>query len=180
MTTAAVVLAAGGGTRWQGESHKLLAVVRGRRVIDWAVGSALAAGLDDLIVVAGAVDLGIDGAVQNQRWAEGQATSLQRGLDVARGRGHDAIVVGLGDQPGVPADAWRAVSASDLPVATAVYGDVPGHPVRLHRSVWALLPTTGDEGARVLMRERPDLVVRVACEGDPADVDTVEDLRAWS
>lgn len=175
-----MVLAAGGGTRWQGDGHKLLAVVRGHRIIDWAVGAARAAGLDDLIVVAGAVDLGLDGVVVNERWQDGQATSLQRAIAVAQARGHDAVVVGLGDQPGVTADAWRAVAESDMPIATALYGDVPGHPVRLHRSAWLLLPTAGDEGAKALMRDRPDLVGRVACEGDPADVDTVEDLRAWS
>ena len=180
MTTATVVLAAGGGTRWQGEGHKLLAVVRGKRVVDWAVAAATEAALDDLIVVTGAVDLGLDSAVHNDRWRDGQATSLQCALDAAGARGHDAVVVGLGDQPGVTADAWRAVAASDMPIATAVYGDAPGHPVRLHRSVWPMLPTSGDEGARAVMRERPDLVGRVACEGDPADVDTVEDLTAWS
>lgn len=177
-----MVLAAGAGSRFDGPEHKLLTVLRGRRLIDWAVAHAAEAGLDDLVVVSGAVELSLGpvDVVRNERWAEGQAASLQCALRVADSRGHDAVVVGLGDQPGVPAAAWRAVAQSDRAVAVAVYGGRQGHPVRLHSSVWPLLPAAGDEGARVLMRERPDLVGRVACQGDPADVDTVEDLETWS
>lgn len=184
MSTAAVILAAGGGSRWDGEGHKLLAVVRGRRVVDWAVGAAAAAGLDDLIVVSGAVDLGLAHGlvvVANPRWAEGMATSLAAGIAVADERGHDAVVIGLGDQPGVTAGCWQAVAASSHDLALAEYPDGrTGHPVRIAKAFWRHLPTTGDQGARGLMRERPEVVGRVACQGDPADVDTLEDLRAWS
>lgn len=177
MTAAAVVLAAGAGSRFHGDTHKLLAVVNGRRLVDIAVDNARV--LDDLIVVSGAVPL--DGAVHNERWREGLATSLQLAIATAGERGHDAVVVAHGDQPGIPPSAWRAVAAaSTLPIAVAAYDGRRGHPVRLAAEVWPLLPTIGDEGAGPLIRQRPDLVVQVACEGDPADIDTLEDLRQWS
>ena len=185
MTTAAVVLAAGGGSRFAGATHKLRADFRGRPLVVWAVEAALAAGLDETAVVVGGVpldDVLPAGAtvLTNPRWSEGQATSLRVAVAWAAERGHDAIVVGLGDQPLVEPDAWVAVAASDGPVAVATYDGARRLPVRLHRDVWPLLPTDGDEGARPLMRRRPDLVSEVPCRGNPADVDTVEDLRRWS
>jgi len=178
VTTAAVVLAAGGASRFEG-GHKLLEPFRGRPLVAWALEAASV--LDDLIVVVGAVDVPVpDGArlVRNLSWADGMATSLQAGIDAAAH--HDAVVVGLGDQPLVPAEAWRLVAASPSPIAVATYEGRRRNPVRVAREVWPLLPTTGDEGARAVMRERPDLVAEVPCPGDPADVDTREDLARWS
>lgn len=186
MTTAAVLLAAGGGSRYGGPTHKLLAPWGAGTVFGAALSAAVAAGLDEVIVVDGAVDLsGVVAAtaspvpvtvVTNERWGDGVAGSLRRGVDLAREHGHGAVVVGLGDQPALTAATWSAVAAVDAPVVAASFAGDRRPPTRLAAAVWDLLPTDGDEGARALMRDRPDLVVEVSVAGDPRDVDEEADL----
>jgi CTP:molybdopterin cytidylyltransferase MocA len=182
----AVVLAAGGGSRFAGQGHKLLATSGGRTVVEHAVAAARAA-LGEVLVVSGAAELppavtataGVR-LVHNPHWADGQATSLAAAIAELSGDDSiEAVVVGLGDQPGITPEAWRRVAASTAPIAIATYAGRRPNPVRLHRSVWPLLPTTGDEGARVVTRLRADLVEEVPCSGSPDDIDTLEDVLRW-
>jgi len=180
MTTAAVLLAAGAGSRFVGPTHKLLAPWGAGTVAGSAIESVVAAGFDEVIVVTGAVDLGalVDGltVLPNPHWARGQATSLRLAVEHAEAAGHDAVVVGLADQPGVPESAWRAVAASDAPIAAARFAEGRRPPVRLGREVWSMLPDSGDEGARALLAEHPELVTEIDVAGDPRDIDTADDL----
>jgi CTP:molybdopterin cytidylyltransferase MocA len=184
VTIAAVVLAAGEGSRFAGPTNKLLAPFRGRPLWTWAVDAAIGACLDATYVVTGAVDLATEGrviVVRNDAWAAGQATSLRAGVAAAGAAGHDAVVIGLADQPFIAADAWQAVaSATTTPIAVASFDGERRPPVRLAAEVWPRLPVSGDDGARVVMRERPDLVTAVPCSGTPVDIDTLEDLERWS
>jgi CTP:molybdopterin cytidylyltransferase MocA len=182
------VLAAGSGSRFSAGpdvAHKLLVTWRGHPLVWWAAAAAVQSGLSPVWVVTGAVDLAgtlPDGVapLHNPHWAEGQATSLHVAVDAARRAGLDALVVGLGDQPLVPAEAWDAVAGAGAPIAVATYDGQRRNPVCLAATVWDLLPLTGDQGARVLINRRPDLVQEVPCQGDPADIDTREDLLTWS
>lgn len=177
--TLAVLLAAGGGTRFTGPSHKLLAVVAGRPVWRWSLDAAVASGIGPVLVVTGCAALALPEGVEelhNTEWQDGLAGSLRLAVLRARELGADAIVVGLGDQPCVGADAWRRVAAATTDLAVATYGGVRANPVRIAAPAWPSLPVDGDEGARSLLRGRPDLVSEVPCAGSPADVDTAEDL----
>ena len=147
MTTTAVLLAAGGGTRFVGSTHKLLAMLDGRPVFQRALDHVVAAGFDHIVVVTGAAQLDIHDTdltiIENPQWQSGQAGSLQLALDAARDRDSEFVVVGLADQPFIPASAWQRVAASDstAPIVVATYDGVRGpNPVRLHRSVWSQLP----------------------------------------
>lgn len=189
---AAVVLAAGEGSRFAGDDHKLLTLFRGRPLAAWALDAALDAGYDRVYLVTGAVDLSpvVDRlsddrlarvvVVPNPDYAAGQATSLAAGIDAAAAGGAEAVVVGLADQPGVPASAWRAVGAAAGPIVSATFDNKRRPPVRLHKSVWGELPRSGDDGARILFRVRPELVSELPCLGNAFDIDTEEDLHRWN
>ncbi|HXH59074.1 nucleotidyltransferase family protein [Iamia sp.] len=184
-----MILAAGAGSRFAGPTSKLLArLPDGSTVVDRALGAAVRSGCAPVAVVVGALrpdDLGPlpDGVqvVVNARWADGQATSLLAAVAWGRGQDAPALTIGLGDQPGLSPTAWRAVaSTTATPIAVATYAGRRGHPVRLAAEIWDGLPVTGDEGARALIRARPELVTEVACDGDPTDIDTIGDLTAWT
>lgn len=186
----ALVLAAGGGSRFVGTTHKLLVEIAGKPVVRHVLEAVAASGVSPIIVVTGAVSLEevlttpLPGnpdlvVTHNDRWRSGMASSLQCGLAVARQRGLAGVVVGLGDQPGVPASAWRQVADTDAPIAVATYHGVRRNPVRIHAELWDQLPHDGDEGARTLIRVRPELVTEVACEGNADDIDTADDVARW-
>jgi len=184
VTPAAFLLAAGPASRFA-DGHKLIADFRGHPLVWWGASAALEAGFARVHVVWGAVDLADhvpDGVelVPHPRWAAGQGSSLGRAVEVATAEGYDSFVVGPADQPLVPPEAWRRVAASTSPIAVATFDGRPRNPVLLAAEVWDLLPRTGDEGARRLVRDRDDLVEAIPCPGDPIDIDTVEDLARWS
>jgi CTP:molybdopterin cytidylyltransferase MocA len=183
--TVAVVLAAGAGRRFLGPAHKLDTIVGGRPLVVAAVDAALTAAIGPVVVVtAGHLTATLPSEiveVVNDEWERGQMSSLHRGIAAAESLGGDRVVVGLGDQPAIEPSAWRAVAeaGSVSPIAVATYGGRRGHPVSLAESVWPLLAHGGDEGARTLLRLRPDLVSEVPCQGSALDIDTLEDLDRW-
>jgi nicotine blue oxidoreductase len=184
-----ILLAAGAGSRFGG--GKLLALYKGRPLIEAALSELRRAPVDEIIVVIGAegerlrsVSIAYEArVVRNPDWADGMSTSVRAGLRACSPEARAALV-SLADQPLVGTRAVeRLVKAfkGGAEVAVATYGGEPRNPVLFAREVWPILERelSGDKGARVFLRRHPGLVMEVPCDNvaDPADVDTVEDLR---
>lgn len=173
------VLAAGRATRFGG--GKLEALLGGRPLLSYALEAAAACPASaHLLVVgpqpplAGEVPDGFV-VLSNPEPARGLASSLACAVDWGAHHGAEALVVGLGDQPGIPTEAWRLVhAAATAGVAVATYGGRRANPVKVAAGVFGLLPTVGDVGARAIFDRV--MLVEVPCPGDPFDVDTRDDL----
>ena len=163
---AAVVLAAGAGTRFGGAKQALL--------LPRVLARLREARVDDVVVVLGAHEVEAENVriVRCEEWVRGPGASLRCGLE-ALAPDVEAAVVCLADGPNLsPAAVERVVGTwrhAETDVVAASYEGVRGHPVVLGRSAWSLVP---DEGARPLAAEL------VSCDdlGPPGDVDRADDL----
>ena len=200
---AAVMLAAGGGSRLGG--GKLLLPWRGQPLVAHLLRAvAQTGGLLSLTVVLGhdaqavhqaVADTVPDFAVPvhvtvNRDWREGLSSSLRHGLEYARSApGGDAahsVLFLLGDQPLVTPGTLDALIRAHAaacaenpahPATVPLYRGTRGNPVILsHRLFPDIMALRGDTGARHILRELDAEVLRLPVD-DPGvlhDVDTPE------
>jgi molybdenum cofactor cytidylyltransferase len=175
---AGIVLAAGTSSRMG--RPKLLLPLAGKPVLQHVLDALTGAPVDEIVVVLGPDPDGVRTAVAspprtrfvvNDRYTEGQSTSLRTGLTAA-GEDVEAAIVLLGDQPGVRPDAIAAVAAAFLEhpqgaaVVQATYEGRPGHPTLLARAVWGeIAGGPADEGAREWIGRNPDRASQEAVRG---------------
>ena len=183
---AGLLLAAGGSARFGG--RKLLHPIAGRPMLRWSA-EALAAAVDELVVVVGERRADVDDAlagiaarvVVNDRAGEGMATSIAVGVS-ALGPGADAVLIALADEPQPSRHAASLVlerfAAERAAIVAPLFRGIPGHPVLFARAVFPeLLRLHGDRGARAVVERDPRRVATVAVdEPPPVDVDTPADL----
>lgn len=182
---AGVVLAAGSSVRMG--RNKLLLEVGGETVVRRAVRTALAAGLDPVVVVTGhereAVEAELHGlrccAVYNDEHARGQHTSIRAGVAAVDGgcaaavdegraatkdEGCAAAIVLLADMPFVTPAMLRAVAAHHAEsgaclVVSRYGGDTTAPPILYGRSLFPeLLRMDRRCGRQVVKRHRAEAV----------------------
>ena len=191
---AGLILAAGSSTRYP-RGAKLLLPFRDGTVVGVSALAARSAGLAPLVVVVGhraeqvREALGGMGVrfVENPDYGQGIGTSLAAGVRViADEESVGAVVILLGDEPGVSPDVIRSVAAAwrahGTAAARAVYRDRPGHPVLVDRQLFsALEAASGPRGVAKLLGAAGLSFEEVAIDAlAPVDIDTPADYRAAS
>lgn len=189
MSTAAVVLAAGGSKRlgrtkqlepW-GESNLLGHVVA--RTLEFPVEEVWVVLGHDADQILEETDLGEAYVIENLEWEEGIASSLRVALDaLTRLSRCDQALIVIGDQPEVSVETVGELLASHAregrPVTVPKYRYNWGNPVVVDRSLWArVMSLEGDEGAKRLWQAHPEWVNEVwFSDIGPRDVDTEADV----
>jgi molybdenum cofactor cytidylyltransferase len=188
MTTAAVVLAAGAGSRFGG--GKLRALLGGRPILSHVVEAARAAGLAPIVIVVppngelDGLELGAVRRVVNPEPAEGLSSSVRlglRALDLEEDV--EAAAILPGDQPLVRPEVIRAllVALDESPttpfVAPRYAVDGARNPILARRSIWRLADElAGDRGFGPVLATHPELIRLVPVPGANPDIDTQADL----
>ena len=159
---AAIVLAAGKGSRFGGE--KLTSKWENGLLIDGALRAAIAAPVEDIVVVTGA-DAKVIEAVQAhadprlrlvyaEDHAKGMSASLKAGVRALKA-GTQAAYIFLGDMPNIPHAVLPGLAEAidnGAPAAAPVFHGRRGHPVILTSGFFSLImDLQGDNGAGGLL-----------------------------
>jgi len=184
----AVVLAAGGSKRL-GRPKQLLPLA-GRTMIEQVLGTVMAVGVHEVIVVLGHAAAPIaehmpSGCrlVLNPDWESGISSSLRAGLAAVDPRTEAALFV-LADQPHMTAEAMtrivRAYYGTTKSIVVPVHQGTRGNPVLFDRRHFgALEALSGDLGGREVIAACAGEVLPVEMESAELflDIDTPEDYQ---
>jgi len=182
-----IVLAAGSASRFG--TAKQLAKYQGRSLVQRAVHLAQQVSQCETVLVVGhdwqrVVDDCRSLApfiVRNERFVSGMASSIACGIRAIHPVA-DAVLILLADQPLITADhlltmrnAWLASPAS---IVASSYSETVGPPVIFPASYFeSLLQLRGDHGARAVIVENKESVIRISFADAAVDVDTPGDLQ---
>lgn len=195
---AAVVLAAGAGSRFSAEpGAKLLADDDGESVLGRVLAAVEQYAPTVTVVVLGHAADRIEAAIEwrgqlrvrNHAAERGLASSIQVGIDALRAlpAEFDGAFIVLGDQPRLRPEVMSALERSAASARPADRSAIvpryeldpgPRNPVLLLRPAWSWVDDLeGDVGLAALIDERPDMVQLVPVPGAMPDIDRPDDVE---
>ncbi|MEO6729593.1 MAG: nucleotidyltransferase family protein [Ferruginibacter sp.] len=185
-----ILLAAGTSSRL-GRPKQLLAY-KGKSLLRHAVDEAIESGSKQLIVVLGAncdevekeaVQPGVK-IIKNDRWQEGMASSIHKGLTemLKMIPTLEAVIFVVCDQPFVTKtllkDLVKEYELSTKTMVACAYGDSVGTPALFDKTNFAsLLELEGDAGAKKVLKAFPELISTINFPEGSIDIDTIADYE---
>lgn len=184
MKTAGLLLAAGRSVRF-GPENKLLEDLWGLPLVCHAARALQGVGPDRLFAITRdreVADLLPDfTCVSPDKGAADQSASIRAGVAAADHAGAERVLVVLGDMPCITPDHLKGLlkRSEDSFIVATTDGQRRMPPACFRRPVFDLLiKTSGDAGARGLLRQLPITALHPASPDTLYDVDRVDDLRA--
>jgi molybdenum cofactor cytidylyltransferase len=185
---AAIILAAGGSSRLNGQP-KPLVEFQGEMLVRRAVRTAIQAELSPVVVVTGyksekviptLASMNVD-AIENLDWANGQSTSIRAGIQQLRNRCGAAIFM-LVDQPFVSVELLEALikqyQTTFAPIIAPMMDDKRSNPVLFDRVTFdELSKLEGDTGGRAILGHFDHAWLPWLDKRILMDIDTAEDLE---
>ena len=182
MKTAALILAAGAGTRFG--STKQLVTIDHKPMLQWVIDS-----VNEICPNAIYSVIGSDAAslrnqivgthfIHNKQWSAGLGGSIALGVNRLKSD-FERIFILLADQPLVRAQHLQQLMAvyDDQHIVCSRYGDSLGVPAIFGRKHFAALTgLTGDTGAKAMLTQLQPPPPSICLEGALEDIDTVDDL----
>lgn len=173
---------------------KQLIIHEGEPLVRRIATAAVEVGASPVVVVLGAnakmIAPALSGlapvrTVVNSEWSKGLASSLSTGLSAVLAEAEcDAVLVTLADQPLVNAAALKRLVAAfsgKRRIVASAYNDTVGVPAVFGREhVDDLMRLTGDAGAGVWLRSRPNEVTCVPLDVAAFDIDTPSDAAPFA
>ncbi len=185
----AVILAAGEGTRMG--AVKPLLPIDGKPALSRVIGTACAAGVDEIVVVLGhaadeiqgMVDLSGCRVIRNPDYKTGMASSLRVGIQAVSAAARGILILHA-DMPYIAPETIGSIIATARTGARLVaptYQGARGFPVYVDRVCFPGLISTlvGEVGARAYISAHPDdlVAIPVLDPGTVVDLDTPNDVQ---
>lgn len=180
-----VILAAGFSSRMEGV-NKLTLEIEGKKIIEHVIVAAQNSKLDELLIVYKDDELKNIAtkynvkAIYNENSEKGMSTSLKAGINLLS-KNSNACLFLLGDMPFVSINTIDTLleKASKLTtvslessIIVPFYDGKRGNPVIFGKKYYEeILQNTGDLGAREILKQNPEAVIKVDIDDDCENID---------
>ena len=189
MVKVSAIVLGGGLSRRMGEENKLFLPIKGKPMIGWVIEQVKASNASDVVLVGSALsteklreflDVRIE-VVDNPDYKTGMTSSIQAGVQAARG---DGYMICLGDQPNIRTDTYDQLidvfENTPNSIVLPYYQGTKGNPVIFPKAYREeILKHPHPEGCKELIQENWQQVVKVEVHdtGVLLDVDTPSDYE---